>query len=122
MNYFLEINGKVFNNVSDIKIEERYRNETVTYMLGGSISVERIGTPKTALRVQINGINDEEMLHLKQAVQLATETTCSYYQGSELKVKKMRVSPFIEPKPLYFYNDREKGFIYSRLNLELEEV
>lgn len=122
MHYYLDINGTVFGNVSEFEIAEAYRNETVAYSLGGNITVERTGSAKTKLSATINMLTQEEMDALKNAVQLATATIVKYYQGNELRTKNMRIAPFVEPSPLYFFGDRTKGYRYGSVDLEMEEV
>lgn len=122
MKYYLDINDMEFPNVSTLEIEEKYRNETKTYTLGGTLTVDRIGKTKISLTAKINMITPEQMKHLKEAVQLSTETVCKFYQGETLLEKRMKISDFSEPSPLYFYGDREQGMIYGYVEITAEEV
>lgn len=122
MHYYLKINDTVIPNVSELMITEAYRNETVTYSLGGNMNVERIGVAKLNITAKVNAIDQELMTVIKNAVQLATNTTVQFYHGNELESKKMRISPFTEPSPLYLWDDRKKGYIYGSFELEMEEV
>lgn len=122
MHYYLKINKMVLPNVSELQIKEAYRNETINYSLGGTMTVERIGKARYSLKAKVNAITPEIMAVLREAVQLATGTNVYFYQGDEWKVRKMYISPFTEPSPRYFYDDREKGYIYDSVELEMEEV
>ncbi len=122
MHYYLKINDTVLPNVSELQITEAYRNETVTYSLGGTMTVERLGKAKISIKAKVNAITPEIMTALKDAVQLSVNTTVYFYQGDKLRVRKMRISPFTEPSPLYRWDDRTKGYIYGSVELEMEDV
>lgn len=122
MHYYLKINDTVIPNVSKIDITETYRNETVTYSLGGSMTIDRIGNTRLNVVAKVNKIDQELMSVVKDAVRRATNTTVEFYQGNYLRTKKMRISPFTEPSPLYYFDDRTNGFIYGSFELEMEEV
>ena len=122
MKYYLKVNDVELKNVSALEIQEAYRNETISYSLGGTTTVERVGTAKLHVNAKVNMIDSDEMKTLKNAVQLATNTVCEFYQNDKLVSKNMRVLPFTEPSPLYFFGDREQGYIYGSVELEMEEV
>lgn len=122
MKYYLKINDTVFQNVSEIEITNAYRNETISYSLGGTTTVERVGKSKLTVETKINMLSAEEMTALKNAVQLATENTCEFYQNGVLQTKKMRVLPFTEPSPLHYFGDTANEYIYGSVEIEMEEV
>lgn len=122
MKYYFKINGVELKNVSKKDIEEPYRQETVSYTLGGTTTVERIGTKKMHVAIKVNMVDKDEMNLLDNAVQLATNTVCEFYSNDKLVTKNMRVLPFTKPSPLYFFGDREQGYIYGSVELEMEEV
>lgn len=126
MIYPLRINGTWLENVSSLEIIEFYRSESVTYTLSGSMTVDRVGKSKLKISATVSGISPETMKILRNAVRLSTETVVSTYRDGEFVQKKMRVLPFTEPEPIYFYgnpsNLLDGKYIYSSVELEMEEV
>lgn len=121
MRYYLSINGKSFDNVSEIIISRAYRSETAQCNLGGDLLIDRIGAEKTVLSAKVNMLSEEEMNFIRSCRSKMT-VNVSYYKGNALENKKMYIGAFQEPSPIYYYGDRRKGIVYGSIALKFTEI
>lgn len=121
MKYFLEIEGRSFDNVSSVIINKGYRTETKKENLGGDLLIDRVGSEKTDLQAKVNMLSDEDMKHLRSC-RNKMAVAVKYYEGNTLTEKTMYLKEFKEPSPLYFYGKRENGLVYGTVTLPLTEI
>ena len=121
MKYYLSINGAEYSNVSTLQIAQKYRAESVKQNLSGGLLVDRMGGEKITLTASLNMLSDTELTALRAAV-AAISCEVIFDRGATRTAKTMRVLPFTEPSPIYYYGDKEKGIMYGSIKLTLEEM
>lgn len=120
MQYYFNINGTEFN-ASDLKITGVYRKENVQTNLAGGLLIDRIGEEKLKLSVKLNLLTQEQMLTLR-AARASVTCTATFDRGDDRVEKQMHIAQFTEPSPIYFYGNKEQGFLYGSLTITMEEV
>lgn len=121
MRYYLKINDTEFPNVSALQVTTVYRQEWKQTSLAGGLLLDRMGSGKTQLNVNINMITPEQMTALNAARE-ALSCTVMYDEGAERQTKTMHLNSFVEPSPIYYYGDKANGIIYGSIALTLEEI
>ncbi|MBQ7792934.1 MAG: hypothetical protein IJ366_00610 [Clostridia bacterium] len=121
MKYFFKINDTEFSNCSALSVADVYRGETKKQTLSGTLLYDRIGNAKLQATAKLNMITEAEMQALRDAVSDMTATV-SFYRGSVLVEKTMRIEPFTEPTPIYLGGKLDNGIIYGTLNIKAVEL
>ena len=121
MKYYLNINGIEYKNVSTLQIGQKYRAESVKQNLSGGYLIDRLGGEKITLTASLNMLTDAELTSLRAAV-AAISCEVIFDRGATRTTKTMRVLPFTEPSPIYYYGDKEKGIVYGLIRLTMEEM
>ena len=121
MKYYLKVNNKEYNNVSSLQIAQKYRAESVKQNLAGGYLIDRMGSEKITLTASLNMLTDAELIELRSAV-AAISCEVIFDRGATRTTKTMRVVPFTEPSPIYYYGDKNKGIMYGSITLRMEEM
>lgn len=121
MKYYLKINGAEYKNCSSLQIAQKYRAESVKQNLSGGYLIDRMGGEKITLSAKINMLSDTELTALREAV-AAISCEVIFDRGATRTTKTMRVVPFTEPSPIYYYGDKNKGIMYGSIALKMEEM
>lgn len=121
MKYYLKINNTEYKNVSALQIGQKYRAESVKQNLAGGYLIDRFGGEKLSITVQINMISELELMDLQEAFELIS-CDVEFDRGSIRETRTMRILPFTEPSPLYYYGDKNKGIVYGSIRLTMEEM
>lgn len=121
MKYYLNINGAEYSNVSSLQIAQKYRAESVKQNLSGGYLIDRLGGEKITLTASLNMLSDAELTALRAAV-AAISCEVIFDRGATRTTKTMRVVPFTEPSPIYYYGDKSKGIMYGSIVLKMEEM
>jgi hypothetical protein len=121
MKYYLNINGAEYKNVSALQIGQKYRAESVKQNLSGGYLIDRMGGEKITLTASLNMLSDAELTALRAAV-AAISCEVIFDRGATRTTKTMRVLPFTEPSPIYYYGDKSKGIMYGSIRLTMEEM
>ena len=121
MKYYLNVNGTEYKNVSALQIAQKYRAESIKQNLSGGYLIDRMGDEKITITATLNALTDEELTALRAAV-AAISCEVIFDRGATRTTKTMRVVPFTEPSPIYYYGDIDKGIIYSAVRLTMEEM
>lgn len=121
MKYYLKINGMEYPNVSALQITQKYRAESVQKNLSGGYLIDRLGGEKITISANVNTLTDTELTALRAAVALIS-CEVIFDRGATRTTKTMRVVPFLEPSPIYYYGDKGKGIMYGSIRLTLEEM
>lgn len=121
MKYYLNINGVEYKNVSTLQIGQKYRAESVKQNLSGGYLIDRMGGEKITLTASLNMLSDAELVALRAA---AAAIACEviFDRGGTRTTKTMRIVPFTEPSPIYYYGDKAKGIMYGSIRLTMEEM
>jgi hypothetical protein len=119
--YYLKVNGVEYSNVSAVIVAPKYRAEKVMKNLSGGYLIDRLGGEKITLTATLNMLTDAELTALRAAV---TAIACEvvFDRGATRTTKTMRIVPFTEPSPIYYYGDKNKGMIYGSIQLVMEEM
>lgn len=121
MKYYLNVNGTEYKNVSALQIAQKYRAENVQKNLSGGYLIDRLGGEKITITAILNMLTDTEMSALRTAV-AAISCPVIFDRGATRTTKTMRIVPFTEPSPIYYYGDKNKGIMYGSVKLVMEEM
>lgn len=120
MEYYLSINGTVFNT-SELEVKGTYRKENVQTNLAGGLLVDRIGSEKIEITAKFNLVTDEQMTALR-AARSSISCPVTFDRGNSRTTKTMRILDFTEPSPIYFYGSKNQGMRYGSVTVEMEEM
>lgn len=119
--YYLKVNSKEYTNVSALTIKQGYRAETVKQNLSGGYLIDRLGGEKITVTAKLNMLTDTDISELRAAVGLIY-CVVEFDRGNTRTSKIMRILPFTEPSPIYYYGDKAKGIVYGSITLKMEEM
>lgn len=121
MRHYLKIGDTEFSSCSELQVIESVRAESVKTTLSGAYLIDRVGSPRLSVTAKITMLSEKEMVALR-TMYTNVKADVSFFYGSAIVTKSMRIKPFKQPAPTYYYGDRANGYMYKSVTVEMEEM
>ena len=118
--HYLTIGGVSIPNVKKIEITPFYRAESTITNMAGDMLTDRTGSEKLKLAVTLALTDNSAALAAIRKAYDDIYATFTFYRGTVLQTKTMKISAVKENTPIYLSGNRSKVY-YAGVTLTAEE-